>query len=72
LVSQRAEIDERIPDTQLAQDQCGETEREQRQQGLHTEEWIAEPIPLLAFAQHDFPRDPTRVAHDHSSDFEQP
>jgi hypothetical protein len=54
---ERAEIDERIPDAQLAPDECEETEREQNQQGLHTEEWIAEPIPFLAFTQHDFPGD---------------
>ena len=42
---------------QFAIDQAAEAEREQDQQALHAIERIAEPVPLLPFAQHHLPAD---------------
>ena len=42
---------------QFAIDQAAQAQREQDQQALHTKERIAQPIPLLSFAQHDLPAD---------------
>ena len=56
MVFERSEIDERIGDTSLAKDQAAQSKHEQHGQCLHAKKWIAKPIPFLAFAEHDFPR----------------
>ena len=57
LVGQRSKIDKRIRNPQFAPDERDETEHEQDQQRMHAVERIAEPVPLLSFAEHDFPAD---------------
>src|SRR5208337_4703130 len=55
--TQRAEIDHRVAVTQLPEDQCNQTYHKENGQRLHAPERIPQPVPLLALAQHHFPRD---------------
>ncbi len=56
-IGERAQIDERLVDPQLAPDQQAQTQREADQQGLHPPEGVAEPVPFLPLAQEDLPAD---------------
>ena len=55
--AQRSEIDHRIGAAQLPEDQPDQAGREENGQRLHPPEWIAQPVPLLALAEHHFPAD---------------
>ena len=55
-LGERPEVDHGIGNPQFPKDQGDRPSEEQNGQRLHAPERIAEPVPLLPFAEHDFPR----------------
>ena len=55
--AQRPEIDHRAAVTQLPKDQPDQAHGKENGQRLHAPERIAQPVPLLALAEHHFPAD---------------
>jgi len=52
--AQQPEIDDGVGVAQRLNDQADESQGEENRQRLHTLEWIAQPVPLLALAEHHF------------------
>ena len=52
---QRTEVDDRIGDPKLPEDQDEKADCEREEQRLHAPERVVIPVPFLAFAEHDFP-----------------